>query len=487
MNTTWGVYNVQGKTPDGTHVSAADKRATKWFVRWRVNGEEHKRTLSLKSHAKTFREQLLRAKLMGYPADSRGFPATQDPTGMTPAGSDPQQPDRPSRSFESYCQEVWWPTVDRGLGDRNRAGHRKNMRDAIAWLRYRDGDPRLGTRPGAEVGDSILLNDLNSDDIKYALVRRRNHNDRIAGVNARRIAGAAAAGEMDIEVLPEIAQDRTVNAFWITVGMIVRSAINSRQADPQCLAGAGTLAPKPRRIAFSERLVPSIQEVFDLAEAIAALGPRMADGQSTGEKFRALVLCAGTLGPRPGELVAHRPEWLWTEGGATYMKFELTEGRFYDTQAGVRGRLETPLKHRESGEFRCVPVLADVASALRAHLANGFHASDRTFSSPSGQTHLDWANLKENYWAPACARVFAQSSKPQLARMSPKTLRKAAITFWLDSGISLSQAAEWAGHSEEVAQRYYAGRVNPDLARETEMLARAADAIRSSGGHPLSA
>lgn len=40
--TTWGVYNLQGKLLDGTNVDGDDRRACRWFVRWRVDGCEHK-------------------------------------------------------------------------------------------------------------------------------------------------------------------------------------------------------------------------------------------------------------------------------------------------------------------------------------------------------------------------------------------------------------------------------------------------------------
>ena len=52
--------------------------------------------------------------------------------------------------------------------------------------------------------------------------------------------------------------------------------------------------------------MPSVDEVFELADAISQLGPLMTNGHHAGDRFRSLILCAGTLGPRPGELVAHQ-------------------------------------------------------------------------------------------------------------------------------------------------------------------------------------
>ncbi len=69
--TTWGVYNLQGKLLDGTNVDGDDRRACRWFVRWRVDGCEHKRTFRAKGHAKTFRNQLLAAQGMNWDPDDR--------------------------------------------------------------------------------------------------------------------------------------------------------------------------------------------------------------------------------------------------------------------------------------------------------------------------------------------------------------------------------------------------------------------------------
>jgi hypothetical protein len=481
MNPTWGVYPLHGKAPDGTRTDVTGA-AVRWVVRWRVNGGEHKRTLKRKGYAETFIKSLISAQEQGLEADDRGFPikdGTQSAADHGPSTRVPEAP--PSRSFENYCHVVWWDNEGSAKSHKNRTGHRKNMEDAIKWLRYRAGDPRVGRKPNTEVGASIRLDDLDSDDIKYALRCRRNSNDRNAATNARRIEAAVRKSDsVEVDLLPLTATDRTVQAFWVTLGMIVRAAAASRQTDRGCLeGGAAKMAPKPKRQPVSERLVPSISEVFDLADAISRLGPLMPDGKHSGERLRALILTAGSLGPRPGELTAHQPDWFEQQDNLLYVIFRETETLHYDTEAGIAGRNIGPLKHRDEGEYRRVPVLADVTEALRTHLDRGYALPDRTFPGPGGTAHLTWGNITDVYWRPACEKVFAGSSKPLLAQMSPKTLRKAAITFWLDSGIDLTQAAEWAGHSEDVAQRYYAGRVAPGFAREAAMLAASVEGVRA--------
>ncbi len=135
-------------------------------------------------------------------------------------------------------------------------------------------------------------------------------------------------------------------------------------------------------------------------------------------------------------------------------------------------RNEAPLKQRSLDEWREIPAIDEVADALREHIERGYPGLDRTWTSPTGRGHLDWGNIRDDYLRPACSKVFAGTDKANLATMPPKTLRKAAITWWADSGIPTALAADWAGHSEEVAARYYAGRASNDYTREVALLSQ---------------
>ncbi|MEP9362808.1 hypothetical protein ABLE68_07570 [Nocardioides sp. CN2-186] len=459
----WGVYGVQGRLPDGTHAGAGDRRAKAWFVRWRVDGRERRRTFRQKGYAKTFHDELTKAKLLAWEADDRGWPI--DPARAVRPGT---QPVIISSTFETYVNRTWWPTVESTFDDKNRLGHRRNARLAVELLRYAADDPRLCDK---HPGDSIALADLVADDLRLALVRRRTINGRTAAVNNRRIAAAITTDTdvAEVELDPEVASTATVRAFHITVGMIVKAAMASGHVTGTPLEGLASLAPKPKPGRVSTRLVPTMDEVFDLADAISQLGPLMNDGRPSGERFRSLILVAGTLGPRPGEMVAHRPEWLiWDEPSRAL--FRKTEAAVYDTQTGLRGRRIRNLKHREDDEYREVPMVPEIATALRDHLERGYAATDRTWTSPTGRGHLDWGNLTTTYWRPALERVFAGTAKAELLTASPKILRKAAITWWLAGGISQTLAAEWAGHSEEVSQLYYASRTSSTYHHEVTLL-----------------
>ena len=480
MNWTWGIYTIRGRLAGGAETAAQDRKAVSYFIRWRVNGSMRRRSFETRGYAATFRDELLKAKLLGWEADDKGLPI--DPSRPAPAA--PSGPSatgsatRPgSHTLETYVNQVWWPTIRTTLEDKNRLGHKRNADVAVRLLRLAPDDPRIATGLG-QSGDSIALADLTSDDIRAALVARRGINGRTAAVNQRRLEKALAATDdskvADLVTEPEIASPATVRAFYITLSMIIKAAIASGQVVGNPMQGTASFAPKPRPSTMSQRLVPSIDELFDLADAIAGLGLLMPDGRPCGARFRSLVLCAGTTGPRPGELVAHRPDWFAWHADAPEIAFRKTEAAVYgrDLAQAESGRRERHLKNRNEDHYRSVPLLQDVADAVVEHIERGYSSTERTWLSQTGQAHLDWAVIRDTFWRPALRAVFAGTAKASLVDATPKILRKTAITWWCENGIMQNQAAEWAGHSEEVATIYYASRSRTTYAREIALLAR---------------
>lgn len=471
----WGVYGVVGHLSDGSRTSNS-RAAKKFTVRWRVDGREHERTFPQKGYADDFRDRLTVAKVQGWPADQYGWPV--DPAlltadGLTTLATTPAVSSSKAggHTFESYVWDVWWPIVGNTFDDKNRLSHRRNAELAVQLLRYgaRTGDLRVD-RVRLE-GASIDLADLVSDDLRSAVVRRRTINGRTAAVNEKRLAAAFAAGTdvVDVELLPEHAAASTVRAFAVTLNMIVKAAEASGHVATKPMTGVMDLAPKPTPSKVSARLVPTLDEVFDLADAIAQIGPLMSDGRPDGERFRSLILAGATLGPRPGELVAHRPEWL-TVAGPGLVRFHETEAAVYDKKEGSPGRRTKGLKHRSKDDYRDVPVLAEVFDAIQLHVERGYSSESRTWLSRTGRGHLDWGNMTNTYFRPALQRVFAGTAKASLTTAAPGILRKTAITWWLQSGVTTTVAADWAGHTEEVMQVYYASRSSLNWASEADLL-----------------
>ena len=464
VNSTWGVYPVTTNRPKKPKKAlVGEPPPLRYYVRWRVDGVMRKRSFTAKGHADTFRERLVVAKVMGWDADGRGWPV--DPTQAVTTGAVVLGG---GLTFEEYAN-TWYDIRRSGFRDKNRRAHRDNLRFAIAVLRYGPQDPRLSRGGRRVAGGSILMDDLVADDVIRAISVRLTTNKRTAASNLRRIREAYEQGLPAVDLPPERASRATVRGFYITTAMIITAARESSVIEHNPLVGTARHAPPSKPSAFGTRFVPSVDEVFDLADAISQLGPLLPNGRHAGDRFAALVLTSGTLGPRPGEQVAHKPDWIDWDGLA--MRFEQSAGRVYDPEEGIRGLQLNSLKHREEGDFREVPMLADVADALRTHIERGYATPDRTWTGVSGTAALDWSNMKDVYWRPALEKVFGGSGKPQLVTMQPKMLRKAAITFWLDSGIGFPQAAEWAGHSEDVSKKYYAGRSSATYQREAGLLA----------------
>ena len=133
----------------------------------------------------------------------------------------------------------------------------------------------------------------------------------------------------------ESASPATLRAFFVTLNMIIASAKASNHVTSDPMHGVSKMAPKPRPRRLTQRLVPSVDEVLS-AEAIAQIGPLMSNGRPTGDRFRALILVAGTAGPRPGELVAHQPAWMDWEGTGT-ITFERPRPRSMTGRQESRG------------------------------------------------------------------------------------------------------------------------------------------------------
>ncbi|WP_345527514.1 hypothetical protein [Nocardioides endophyticus] len=110
--TTWGVYAIKVQTADERTVADNDRRARRWQVRWRVNNELKKRTFRAKGHARTFHDHLMRAKLMGWDADERGWPPdpareVTEPLTVDSGSTSTSAVISSGRTFSSYGDEVW--------------------------------------------------------------------------------------------------------------------------------------------------------------------------------------------------------------------------------------------------------------------------------------------------------------------------------------------------------------------------------------------
>jgi integrase len=128
-------------------------------------------------------------------------------------------------------------------------------------------------------------------------------------------------------------------------------------------------------------------------------------------------------------------------------------GSQWTSDGSVRQRRE--LKHRAEGETRPVPIHPELVTLLRNHLKEyGTGPGGRVFSLPRGGILTDRAYLAVFHKARAAA--FTKAETASLLARRPYDLRHAAVSTWLNAGVSPAQVAEWAGHTVDVLLRVYA-------------------------------
>ncbi|MFG2072175.1 hypothetical protein [Nonomuraea maritima] len=122
--------------------------------------------------------------------------------------------------------------------------------------------------------------------------------------------------------------------------------------------------------------------------------------------------------------------------------------------------METPTKNAassiEAGRMsdRC-PSHPELVTILRDHIAEFGTAKDgRIFSSERGGVVASTAYTEVWQAARLLAFTPAQVASPVAKR--PYDLRHAAVSLWLNAGVSAPDVAERAGHSVDVLLRVYA-------------------------------
>jgi hypothetical protein len=111
------------------------------------------------------------------------------------------------------------------------------------------------------------------------------------------------------------------------------------------------------------------------------------------------------------------------------------------------------LKHRAENDTRSVPIPPERVTILREHITEfGTAADGRLSRTVTGGMVCDTTHT----WAVArtLALVPEQVASPLAAR--PYDLRHAAVSLWLNGGVTATDVANRAGHSVDVLLRVYA-------------------------------
>jgi integrase len=206
-------------------------------------------------------------------------------------------------------------------------------------------------------------------------------------------------------------------------------------------------------------------------EQATALLTAVANTPRSGEHLVAFFAAMYYSALRPEEAVNIRALWLALPEGDDWGWMTLDEAApEVDKQWSDNGQRRTGrgLKHRAVGETRRVPIPPELVSLLRQHLdAFGTDPEGRLFR---GERSAPLAGITYRHiWDRARkAALTAEQYDSPLARR-PYDLRHAAVSTWLNSGVSPARVAEWAGHSIDVLLRIYAkcidGQEDADLRR----------------------
>ena len=174
-------------------------------------------------------------------------------------------------------------------------------------------------------------------------------------------------------------------------------------------------------------------------------------------RLMAFFACMYYAAMRPAEVIGLRVQDCWLPktgwGRITLAKSRPEVNRKW-TDSGDAHE-ERGLKHRADDDVRPVPIPPILVTILREHISeHGVGDDGRLFRSERGKPVASTAYTE--VWQEARLLAFTpeQAASPLAGR--PYDLRHAAVSLWLNGGVSPTEIATRAGHSVEVLLRVYA-------------------------------
>ncbi|MTV26662.1 site-specific integrase [Nitriliruptoraceae bacterium ZYF776] len=480
-------------------------------VRWRLDGRQRKRTLTTLELPELpgFLADLRAAYEHDWDADARGWPLHPRPLPLDPttpadgfaADDDADAPAllplvapddveaRPDVAnivarYLHHLETTRSPRTGRPRSQSTLRDYRYELGFAVDVLRYSPGDPRVEVGD-VEVGDPLLLTDLEHgvrpSDLLAFLEYRERSNRNIAARNERLMARwvkavekeeRRAAREGRAPTLPEppvmeaeVAEPRTVEAAGKLLKAMLTAAKGREWIDYQpWTKDVDDCLIKPAPTAYTRKSVHRRDQVDRIVSAIGEqTREAVIDGAWTevdGDRYRAPVMLAGYLAPRPEELFAIRRSWF---------EFERARPRVVLHNAEVDGKV-VPLKHRRPGEVRYLYFddEPELLVELRRHLEVYVPEPDPSSDDPDARdpyvftTHrggrINIKHFGRRWYKPAVQAALTGTGEGHLAASTLHLLRASAITHWLAvDGWSIHRCAEAAGNTIAVIEKHYKG------------------------------
>ncbi|MDP9863375.1 MULTISPECIES: tyrosine-type recombinase/integrase [Streptosporangium] len=434
MNTSYDVKfweirrNETSKTPS-------------YVIRWKVGGRQKSKTLRTKALAENFLSDLRQAAKRGEAFDME----TGLPLSMLQAKSA-----RTIFEFVRAYINMKWPHAA--------AKSRDSMSDALstvlpALAKDRPGRPDAeslraalrkhallpaGKRPDAPHEMAQAIRWLESASLDLADLRETKVVRLALDALALRLDGKAAAPNT-------IARKRAV------LHAVLEYAVELEELDANPLHKVRWKPPKTTET-VDPRVAVNPRQARELLTMVTYVG-----GRGRGRRLMALFACMYYAALRPGEAVGlrlqdcHLPAKGW---GRLTVDVSRPEVNRQWTDSGDAHE-ERGLKHRGSADVRPVPIPPELVKILRQHIDEyGTGADGRIFRSERGGVIASTAYTEVWQDARTLALTPAQVASP-LARR-PYDLRHAAVSLWLNAGVSAPDVAERAGHGVDVLLRVYA-------------------------------
>ena len=442
--------------------------ATRYRVRWAVDGREHCKSFKARQLADGFLSGLQDAVRDRQPFNSRtGLPGTgasggEAVTWYTHARSysEAKWPNLAPISRRSLAEALVTVTVALTTSERG-APEAKVLRQALfAWAfnpATRDQDPPAETAAALEWAATASLPITTLEDTATVRVA--------LGACAKTLTGKAASGSM---------QRRKRSVFYNALGYAVEQGLlSSNPVDRIQWTAPGVAASVDRRVVVSPAQAKS------LLAAVRVLSER-------GAHLEAFFGCLYYAALRPSEAVMlrrsdlHLPRQGW--GRIVLAASASRAGRNW-TDDGT-ARQERGLKHRAAHETRTIPIPPDLVILLRAHVSRyGTTPDGRVFQTARGGIIQDSAYSA--VWDQARKKALTEAQYRSPLGRRPYDLRHAAVSLWLNSGVPATEVARRAGHGVAVLLKVYAhcidGQANAANTRISDALGQP-EALHSPDG-----
>ena len=444
-------------------------KGTSHQLRWVVGGRTFSSNFATKALAESRRAELLLAQRRGEAFD--------DESGLPESEARQKAADVSWYDHAVAFLDMKWPTLQ--------PGSRRSLASSLATITLALVRDR-GGMPDYDDAFTALVNWSFNQHARKAEAPSEKYRAAIAWVQSHSVPVTALRNPRTVRVAYEAttispsgkpyAPNTYQNKMKGLAGAI-KYAIELDLLDRNPLERIST-APPRKSSTVDRRVVVNPEQARKLIVAVGKQG-------WTGERYVAFFATMYFAALRPAEVLALRvqdctlPETGW--GTLCFAESTPYVGTAWSDDGDYSPR--KALKHRAKDESRTVPVHPELVAHLRTHIEKFGTAPDgRLFVRANGEDirYGTFASI----WARARKDVLTLTQVDSPMGKRPYDLRHAAVSTWLNAGVSAPQVAEWAGHSVEMLLSTYAKCVDGQQDRDRKRIEEALEWDETAGAKP---